>query len=340
MAINSKQLAELANVSRSSVQRALSNHPSIAKETKEKIIALAKEYGYVHNKAAQSLVMRQKKISYGVIFHTKTNKYYLDVLEGINKAKSELKESGIDIKVVFQNQMKPDEQVEQIEQFVEEGCKGIVLIPFNTSEVKDALNKCIKKGIKIVTIATEVKDVDDAYFFGQDNYNSGRVAGELMCNMINGNDKIACFLGSYQYLGHTQRIQGFVDKLKECERDDSLVEILENYDNPTKSVAAARLLLKKHHEVKGIFISGAGVEEICRVVEEAGLGKELKIICYELTKEHVTLCYKGIVTIILDQGASNEGYNSLKLLNELVAFNKESPKILYSPIDIRTCENI
>jgi len=53
--INSKQIAELAGVSRSTVSRVINNYPSVPTETREKVMKVIKEYNYFPNMSAQAL---------------------------------------------------------------------------------------------------------------------------------------------------------------------------------------------------------------------------------------------------------------------------------------------
>ena len=50
-----KDIAKAAGVSHPTVSRALNNHPAIAEATRERIIALAEQMGYVPNAAARGL---------------------------------------------------------------------------------------------------------------------------------------------------------------------------------------------------------------------------------------------------------------------------------------------
>ncbi len=54
-------IARLANVSKSTVSRALNDSPLIKQETKERIQAIAKEYNFRINAPARNLSMRQSR---------------------------------------------------------------------------------------------------------------------------------------------------------------------------------------------------------------------------------------------------------------------------------------
>lgn len=64
-----KDIAKLANVSHTTVSRALNDSPSIKEETKSKILSIAKQLNYVPDYSAKSLVL-QRSYNIGLFFST------------------------------------------------------------------------------------------------------------------------------------------------------------------------------------------------------------------------------------------------------------------------------
>jgi len=84
-----KDIARMANVSHTTVSRALNNKSRICKETKEKILTLARELNYRPNFIARSLVMRQTK-TLGLVITTILNPFYTELAQGIEATAIEL----------------------------------------------------------------------------------------------------------------------------------------------------------------------------------------------------------------------------------------------------------
>lgn len=85
--ITIKEIAKLANVSQSTVSKALNDRPDVNSETKRKIIELAKQYDFVPNAFGKGLKSRTTE-NIGVIFCREEqplsgNPFYSRVLEGI-----------------------------------------------------------------------------------------------------------------------------------------------------------------------------------------------------------------------------------------------------------------
>jgi LacI family transcriptional regulator len=80
--ITIKDIARIANVSHTTVSRALNNKSRICSETKEKILSIAKELNYQPNFIARSLVMKRTK-TLGLVITTIANPFYTELSQGI-----------------------------------------------------------------------------------------------------------------------------------------------------------------------------------------------------------------------------------------------------------------
>ncbi|MGF7047592.1 LacI family transcriptional regulator [Paenibacillus sp. DS2015] len=92
MSATIKDIAKLANVSHTTVSRALNNSPLIKEATKRKIMNLAAQLNYTPDYNARSLVM-QKSYTVGVFFTSMTtgtsSSFFSDVIRGVNSVISE-----------------------------------------------------------------------------------------------------------------------------------------------------------------------------------------------------------------------------------------------------------
>lgn len=87
MAVTMQQIADLAGVSRGTVDRALNNRGRIRPEVAEKIKMIAKELGYQPNIAAKALSSGNQILRIGVILQYADTPTIQTVLEGAKDAK-------------------------------------------------------------------------------------------------------------------------------------------------------------------------------------------------------------------------------------------------------------
>ena len=84
-----KDIARIANVSHTTVSRALNNQPRIRNETKERICSIAKQFNYRPNFVARSLVMRRSR-TLGLVITTIANPFYTELAQGIEATAGKL----------------------------------------------------------------------------------------------------------------------------------------------------------------------------------------------------------------------------------------------------------
>ncbi len=93
MTVTIKDIAKLANVSHTTVSRALNNSPFINEETKNRIVEIANQLNYVPNYNAKSLVLN-KSYNIALFFSSISNgtspSFFYEIVEGAN---SVIKES-------------------------------------------------------------------------------------------------------------------------------------------------------------------------------------------------------------------------------------------------------
>src|SRR4030043_1413863 len=77
-----KDIAHMANVSHTTVSRALNDKSRIRNETKEKILSIARDLNYRPDFIARSLVMKRTK-TLGLVITTISNPFYTELAQGI-----------------------------------------------------------------------------------------------------------------------------------------------------------------------------------------------------------------------------------------------------------------
>lgn len=84
MAVSIKDIARAAEVSPSTVSRALHDHPRISQETKNRIRQLAQELGYTPSLPARSLVTRHTA-TVGMVITTASDPFLARLVQGVEE---------------------------------------------------------------------------------------------------------------------------------------------------------------------------------------------------------------------------------------------------------------
>lgn len=151
MPITVNQIAEKCGVSRTTVLRALNNQGSVGKETKEKILSVAREHNYRPNLLARSL-NHGRTMSLGVVTINVENIYFVQSLNIINR---EAEKRGYFTNIVVCDGSRETEQ-NLIQGLADRQMEGILISPINKGrEFEDFL---LSLHIPVVCIGNKVSD--------------------------------------------------------------------------------------------------------------------------------------------------------------------------------------
>ena len=136
--------------------------------------------------------------------------FFHDTKEGAVDAAAKL---GVDVMWRAPKSSNPAEQAELIEEVIGAGVSGIGIGPIDGDEVREALQKADRSGIKIVCFDTDISGVNKSGFIGTDNYKAGKMLGELVIKKLNGRGKILGTM-SNKNKNMKDRIEGFMEGIK------------------------------------------------------------------------------------------------------------------------------
>lgn len=307
-----KEIAELAGVSRGTVDRVLNNRGSVNQETAEKIRAIIKQLDYKPNRAGIALAAQKNKYLIGVILFSRKNPFFDDVMQGFLDKAEELSLYGCEISVK-RVAYHPKAQLSAIRACLKEGVQGLIITPYNDQTIQEELNKLIRSGIPVITVNSDAEGVRRLAYVGSDYYNSGEAAGSLMKLITSGPVRLGIINGDNNILCHTQRIFGFVDKLSDDDRFKVVCQG-ESFDDDKNAYELVSGMLTKHPELNAFYFTAAGVYGGCRAIAELAPEKDIKVITFDEVPSTVEMMQKGIITATICQEPYWQGARSLELM--------------------------
>lgn len=334
-----KEIAELAGVSRGTVDRVLNNRGAVNPRTARKILEIAQALDYKPNKAGIVLAAQKKNLKIGVILFDTGNPFFDDVLEGVNQKSQEL--GGYNCSVlVTRVGFDLTAQLDAMDEMVSQGVSGIVLSPYNDPLICDKINELDSRGIPVITTNTDIENSGRLAYVGCNFYRSGETAAGLM-HLIAGNEVYAGIVtGSSKVLCHTDRIAGFRDRIESHYPGIRIVDTIENSDDEFESYDRTLVLLREHPEINALYFAAGGVYGGCRAVLAAGR-KDITIISCDKVSTTREMVLQGVIAATICQQPLIQGTKPLDLLFScLTTGEKPEKEYHYTTVDIRIRENI
>jgi len=201
-----KDLAKALNVSTSTVSRALRDHHEIKEETKQKVLALARELDYQPNAVSLSLLKR-KTNTIGVIVPRLGYHFFSAALEGIEAATLK---AGYTVMVCQTNESYKRE-VQNIRNMAAGRVDGILVSVSGETNDYAHFRQVKKKGIPLVFFDRECETLDSPSVVAN-NYDA---ACKAVNHLIERGCKKIAYLGGPEHLTLSQvRLAGYKDTLE------------------------------------------------------------------------------------------------------------------------------
>ena len=307
-----KEIADLAGVSRGTVDRVINNRGKVKPATEIQVRQVLERVNYRPNKAGRALAAIRNPVKIGVILASEGNPFFEEVLEGISAAGEEWKDFGIEIVVKSMKGYDVERQLTLIDELVEIGINGLAFAPINDQRVVAAINRLVKKRITVVSLNQDVSGSHRMCYVGSDYQKCGEIAAGLI-GKLNPAACVAVVTGTMQMLGHKQRVIGFRKALHENYPDIKLVAVEENNDDDQISFAAVERILCEHPDVNAFFFAAAGTAGGIQALQRYAARKMLTV---SVDKTPVISEYlrAGWIDATIDQQPFSQGYEAVRLL--------------------------
>jgi ribose transport system substrate-binding protein len=249
---------------------------------------------------------------------------------GLMAANSELKLSDSGLKAVLDvNDGTPQGQLLKLQQYGTQSDIagiGVSAIDANNVAIADELRALQKKGIKVLTIDSDLdrKDFADARFafIGTDNRTGGQVLGKCAKGLRAEGGDYVTFVGRTGAQNAIERIDGFAEgagdkfALKDKMADDT---------NKAAARDNVRNAIRNHEGLKVLVgIWSYNAPAIVDVVRELDRRKDFTVVVFDAEPDAITAMKDSQIDAMVVQNPFDMGYQGVRLLQALVKDDKET----------------
>lgn len=319
-----KDIAKKAGVAKSTVSRVLNSSGYVSPETKEKILKIIDECGYVPSAPARSL-SKQESNAIGVILPQVYSAFFGEVLTGMLSAADE-----IDIPLIICNtEGDRDKEIRAIQTLVEQRVKGLILAIANdyptNEDVVRLLALLYSLHFPVVLLDRKMATAPLGNFDGvyYDNFKGAYLATEAMIKA--GSKKLGIITGPSTLSLHVERFNGFMKAL-----EDYNIPVEERYifKGNSEMMAAYQLtkrFIRQNNIPDGIFTMNNRSSLGCIKAlweEKLMIGEDICIVGFDRVRE---LEFFDIPFSYVDHDPVDMGRRAIHLLNERIK-NPSDPK--------------
>ena len=317
------RIAELANVSIGTVDRALHGRPGINERTREQVLKIAAKIGYKPNLAARSLVKR-KTVKIGLCVPREIAYFYDELWAGMHEEIRSYAESGIHFEEPLVPELGKGDRA-AFQKLVNSGMQGIVVTPGDPKSMNEVIDRAEKSGIRVVCVSTDAPQSKRSSIVCVDPYLNGLTAGELMANFLPQGSKVAIITGMLKTVDHRQKSEGFTESFEAGNRGGSVITTIEAHEDEKESLRRTRTLLREEPDLAGIYVNTVNCLPVCKALMEVGRAGKVKVIATDLFKEMVPYFKSGVIAASMYQLPFQQGRIAVRSLSEHLLRGTELP---------------
>ena len=198
-------IAKELGISKSTVSRALSGHPSVKEKTRIDVLELAEKMDYERNTLALSLA-NKKTLVIGIIVPEILNSFYPSVIRGAEDHLNSEKYKAI----ICHSNENYEKEVENVKLLLSQQVDGIILSHTKETRNFDHLKLIQRRGVPLVMF-NRVTDMIDVPKVVVDDYEAAFNAVEHLIK--NGRKRIAHLAGPDSLINSKHRLHGYLDAL-------------------------------------------------------------------------------------------------------------------------------
>lgn len=248
------------------------------------------------------------------------------------------KDFGVDARMIMPAEGLSD-QKRILEDLITKGTDGIAVSPLDPANQTELLNKVAERS-KLITADSDAPESKRLVYIGVGNYEAGRMAGQLMKEALPNGGKVMVFVGRLEQDNAKLRRQGFIDELigrtPDATRFDpptaqpsgngfTILGTLTDQADRAKAKANVEDTLSKHPDLAGaVGLFAYNPPAILEALTQAGKTGKVQVVGFDEDQGTLKGIQDGIVHGTVVQNPYEYGYQSVKVLKELLAGDTSS----------------
>src|ERR1700683_4745075 len=306
-------IAELADVSIGTVDRALHGRAGINQSTRQRILKIAEQIAYTPNLAARALSVSKASARIGVCIPREIHFFYDQLWSGVLDEARSVSPLGIQ----FVNRpvhALGEADTEAFKELAESGVDGIILTAGNPQGLKPLIDDAEEKGIRVVCVSTDAPESRRSSIVCVEPRLNGRLAGELMGKFVPPGSKVAVVAGMLCAEDHRQKTAGFSEAFPRHCPGGPIASVIEGHEDEDESFQKTFDLLGRVPTLAGLYVNTVNCLPVCRALGARGLAGKTKLITTDLFAEMSSYFQKGTITASIYQQPHRQGQIAVRIL--------------------------
>lgn len=294
-----RDVAREANVSVSTVDRALNGRMAVRDDTLRKIAEAAHRVGY-HARGLfdHRLVEMVPEMRLGFFLLKEKQEFYKNFRREIERAVASRTDIRGTVDIRFSQSQSPEEFA-TILRGLGARCDAIAGIAVNHQMLDRVVEDLRAEGVPTFSLLNDFAQGIRRNYIGLNNMKVGRQAAWMITKTCPIPGKLAIFVGGNRWHGHDLREVGFRAFVRENAPAFTVLDTLVNLETRQLTYEATLDLLIRHPDLRGIYVAGGGMEGAIAAMRETRDPGEIALVVNEVTSESRAALLDGYLRMVI-----------------------------------------
>jgi ribose transport system substrate-binding protein len=240
------------------------------------------------------------------------NPYWRSIEQGAREAS---RNYGMQLEYDGPLRINPNEQIKLLEKAIAAKADAVLLQGIDDPRYRTLIDKAVRQGIPVITVDTDEPDTRRLTYVGTDNFEAGKLMGELVAKTAGNGGSIAVLLGNEKAPNQQLRLSGFRSVI-ERNPELSIVDVRSSNISRLQAAGEAENILNNFPDVRFLIgfsaLDGIGALEAAERVQP----QELNIFAFDDLDETIEAIRKGKIVSTIIQQPYEMGFDAVSQLND------------------------
>ena len=205
--------------------------------------------------------------------------------------------------------------------------------PGDLEALRPSFKRAARLGIPVVCVVTDAPDSRKLTSISVNTASSASLAAELLGRFLGGEGEAAITTGDLRVADHSEKTAAFRETLKQMSPRIKLFPPIQNHESEEEAYATTRRFLRKHPEVRALYVSTGNGAPILKAVADAGLLGSIIVITTDIFRSLLPRMAGGDVVATLYERPYSQGRIAFRSLHQFLTERElPTPRIRLEPL--------
>ena len=318
-------VADLAGVSRGTVDRVLYGRGRVSHETREKVLSAISTLNYIPNSHASQLASRKEYLFCCLIPEYSKGEYWEYMNTGFLEAAKDFSSYSLKLEIYYYNQNDVSSFVENSRKILESSPSGVIMNAVFRDEVTLFAHKLEEKGIPYAFVDNKIDELDYILYHGVDPYKSGALGAFLLTTRNDVKDILMVRLkrdSGHKADPNRPRRHGFTDYVEDHFPQCRIHTVFIDPENSEGTIKAMEEFFNGHPDVHYIAMTNSRVFLLGEYLKKHPDPQRI-VVGFDDLDKNLDAVKDGLVDCLVTRHIAKQSYASLTSFAEFVILGRK-----------------